>query len=288
MEIAGLLTEISIALVAINIAVYAIAAALLGSQLKRNFIYIQRRLEEAEAEIQRTKEYSSSPRQRLEKVDAEVKKFKKEEKALQDKLFCLTLKGAVLYPCCLFAFSIILIAAASLFFPPYVYLTAIPAIVLLSWGSYRIYRTLLSIDYAAINIPLPIFEATFSDDEQKTEMEPAKRQTLSIAVSNSGYDVGEMMEVSVFFPPSFKVAESPDYEIYVQPEKDNVYPLYTGVFFELDCLHVDTTVIFDISITSSKEPHAYKIPVYVNERKITQKAFELEIVVRKPTGTKEN
>lgn len=283
MEIAELLSEISIALLAIDIAVYTIAAALLGSQLKRNVIYIQRRLEEAEAEIQQTKKHLPSPRQRLEKVDAEVEKFKKEEKSLQGNLFCLTLRGAVIYPCSLFAVSIILITATALFLTEYIYWIAIPAIGLLSWGSYRIYRTLVSIDFAATNIPLPDFEVSFSNDEQKLELQPAKSQTISIAVSNSGYDLGEMIELSVFFPPSFKVTENPDYETYVQDENDPAFPSHTGVFFELDCIHVDTTILFDIKAISPKEPGSYKIPVYVNEREITQKAFELEIAVRKST-----
>jgi hypothetical protein len=283
MDIATILTEISIALIGIDIAVYTISVSLLGSQLKRNFVFIQRRLSEAEAEIEQTRIASSSPRQRLKKVEDEVAKFKSEETVLKKRMFCLTVKGAVLFPCFFYALSIVLAITADMLFSELINWIIVPTTFLLLCGGYRTYCTLKSIDFAATNIPLPDFEASFAEGGQKLEIEPAKRQTISVDIGNTGFDVGELIEVSIFFPPDFTVKESKEYEVELQPaDKSCSHPLHTNVSFDLGILHIDTFISFDIDLTSPKEAGVYKIPIYVNERKITQETFELEIIVRKP------
>lgn len=138
-----------------------------------------------------------------------------------------------------------------------------------------------SVDFAATNIPLPVFDVKFSNGESSLEIHSAAKQTLSIGIGNLGYDVGEMIESGIFFPPGFTVHKSKEYTITPQGEgEDSFHPLHTGVFFNLDVLHVDTFIGFEVKITSPTQPNTYKIPVYVNERKVTQQLFELELVVR--------
>ena len=281
MEILDLILNLSIALIAIDVSVYAISASLLGSQLKRNVLFIQRRLRETEGEIKRIQENSSSSRQRLSDIEKELEQFKKEEKKFTDILYCLTLEGAVLYPC-VSIIGALLLGVYGLFFPTEIFLITLGASFFILYGSYRVYCTLQSIDFAATNIPLPAFDVVFyTNAEKRLEIESAKKQKLLFEIGNSGYDVGELIEINIFFPPDFKVHKSREYEMNVQPEDmTSIHPLYTGVFYELDHLHVDTSVNVEVVINSPKDTKTYKIPVYVNERKITQEEFELEIVVR--------
>ena len=281
MEIIDLVFNLSIALIAIDVSIYAISASLLGSQLKRTFLFVQRRIRETEGEIKRIEKASSSSRRRLSDIEKELDQFKREEKYFQDIMFCLNLKGAVAYPCAFFILAL-LSAVIGLIFPTSEYLVTPLASLLILLGSHRIYCTLRSIDFAATNIPLPDFDVVFYvSDKKRLEIEPAKKQNLLFEIVNSGYDIGELIEFSIFFPPEFKVHESEEYEIAVQPkDMTSIHPSYTGVFYELAYLHIDTSDAVEIVITSPQDTKTYKLPVYVNERKITQEEFELEIVVK--------
>lgn len=281
MEILDLIFNLTIALVAIDVSVYAISASLLGSQLKRNVLFIQRRLKETEGEIKRIQETFPSSRQRLSDIDEELEEFKTEERHFQNMLFCLKVKGAVLYPCVLFILALFSIVIGSIL-QNHVNLIALVASIFIFLGSYRVYCTLRSIDFASTNIPLPTFDALFYvNSEKRLEIEPAKKQNILFEIGNEGYDIGELIEISIFFPPDFKVHKSREYEINVQPkDATSVHPLYTGVFYEVDHLHIGTSIKVEIVVTSPEESKTYKIPVYTSERKIATQEFELEIVVR--------
>lgn len=281
MEIVDILFNLSIALVAIDVSVYAISASLLGSQLKRNILFIQRRLRETEGEIKRIQETPTSSRQRLSDIGEKLEEFKKEETRFQSILFCLKVKGAVLYPCALLVVALLSLVIG-LVLPEFAWLANPIASVFILLGSYKIYCTLRSVDFAATNIPLPTFDVCFYvNSENRLEIERATKQGILFEIGNSGYDIAEVIEVSLFFPPDFKVHKSVEYETNVQPDDEtSVHPLHTGVFYDAEYLHVDTSIRIEVTITSPKEEKIYKIPVYISERKITEEDFELEIAVK--------
>lgn len=278
MEAIDLIANLAFVLTAVDVAVYAISVSLLGSQLKRNMIHITRRLRETQYDIRDIQAGVSPSRASLSDIEAEVEDFKEEEKDLQDKLFCLTVKGAVLYPCIFFAIVLILVVVNSLV-PAFAFWITVGALVFLVLGCYRISYTLRSIDFAATSIPLPVFGVSFFDENTSLQMTHTNRQTVEIGVGNTGFDIGELISFCIFFPPGFVVHESEDYDTNIQPSS-SIYPSHTGVFVDWDRLQVDEWKGLSVDITAPSQAGTYRIPSVVSERKTAQQSFDLEIVVR--------
>ncbi len=267
-------------LIALVIAVYTIAVSLLGVHLKTNEMYVKRRLKETKYAIDDLQKSDSDYLEQLTSIEEEIKKAQKVAKKLEDVLYSLTLNGAVMQPLIPFI-GTLLLSGVALLFPSITEIVLIVSIIFLVWGGYKMSCTLRAIDFAATNIPLPTFDVTFANDKKSIEIKSDTNQIISIAIGNSGYDLGESIEVSVFIPSSFKVYKDKSYLITIQPNTSaSTHPSFIGVYYEIEILHVDTDITFDIKIKSPKVKDTFKIPVYVCERKINQEDFKLELIVK--------
>lgn len=291
-NVLGFLLNLILGLFTITIGVYAVSVSLLGAQLKRNKIFVQRRVSETENEIENIKKSKSDSLDRLSSIDVRIQELKSELKELNERSFCLELNGAVIYPCSLFIIALSIIILNS-------YLSLIDEIyvvffstIFIGGGIYRLYCTLASINFAATNIPMSDFKVRFSNFTNQLILEPNKEYAISIDLENDGSEVAELIEFSIFFPPEFLIKEADDeeegedeylfYEVTIQPIIDEIdYPGYKSVTFEFEYLHIDAYYSNEIIITTPNIEDKYKIPIMIAEKEITQRDKELTIIVKK-------
>ncbi len=279
--ISDLLTNLAIALLAVDIAVYTISVSLLGSQLKMSALYIKRRLEETEARIKKIQENKGLSKENIGPIQEELDRFQREEQSYRSNLFCLNVKGAVFYPSAFFFVSLLVVISSNfttgdLFIQ---IITFAISALFLAFGTYRIFLTLRSIDFAATNIPMPDFEVVFYENGQnKISLKLKEPKKITVSLDNNGYDMGENVEVNLMFPPEFQVDETEDVDLAIQQSISD-YPNYTGVSMSIDYIHVNSSIWFDILLTPLKVG-TYKIHCFVNERKLAEKETELIIEVR--------
>jgi len=257
---------------------------LLG-QLKRNALYAERRLSETRKEIRRATEEDVSQNV-LNSIQERIDEYQEEKQDYDTKSNCLKLREAVFLPCTGFGFILIIysikdILISSLNLPLIgIYVLMILGLV---YGVFRLILTLRAIEYASTNIPFPEFDIFFMNGEKKFTCYAGETTSMDLLINNRGYLFGELIEVTAFLPKGCVVSENENYITTPQGENDT-YPEAIGVCYELDIIHVDTTIVCEIGFIPPSEIRSYQLPVWVNEKNITQKEFmlELEVLQRPP------
>jgi type II secretory pathway pseudopilin PulG len=258
---------------------------LLG-QLKRNMLYAERRLNETKEEIQRAVEEEASQNV-LDSIQKQIEEYQEEKQDYDSKITCLKLRGAIIYPCIGFGFTLFIYSIKDYLIFNY-YLTLISIQFFMStglmFGMYRMLLTLRAIEYASTNVPLPDFNVTFTNGEISYSCYSGERNEMDICVHNRGYSVGELLEVAAFLPEGSIIHESGNYSITKQDD-DSSYPNLMAVAFDIGTIHVDVYLKLQILFTPPTIPGKYQLPVWVNEKNITQKEFLLELeVLQRPSN----
>ncbi|MCX6649109.1 MAG: hypothetical protein NTV61_06940 [Candidatus Bathyarchaeota archaeon] len=299
MENLDFLINLSLALIAVDISIYAIAIPLLQSELKLNFIFLERKLEEVKAELKKINE-NPNPREGIKSIKQKIKEYELEEKKYASMLLSLRFKGAVIYPCICFFISILFLLLFQNILPSYItnfnfltniiitnvnlyiILSLIIPLIPLCYGMYKMFCTLNTIDFASTNIPLPDFDISFFGDLKKVTLEGGTIQELTIEISNIGYDVGELVQLFINIPPELRVIESEDadYSVFKGSPLDKEYPNWWMVSYSTDYIHVDSTENITILIETPPSNNVFKIPIWVAERKINQKEFHLDLEIK--------
>jgi hypothetical protein len=271
MELIELLINLGIALISIDIGVYAIANTFLSKQIKRNILYANKRLLEAKDNID---EKIKRKMGNLDEIQGEITKTNNEIKNNKQYLNSVMIKNAVILPSISLIISILLLVFLNKYdllnelLKINIFLMIITSISIITffYGVYKIYKTLLAIEFASLNIPLPIFDVYFRNDEKSLTIESDVR-TIEVVVSNEGYEIGEMTELSLFFPPEIKLKKSHDYTITKQTENEQ-YANYNGVFIDVGTVYINSSIGYDIYLTQKQIPNRYIIHTQVNAKDI--------------------
>lgn len=288
-----LFINITIALIAVDISIYAIAIPLLQKELKMNFLYLERRLKDVNYELSELNKKKDA-REAITEIEVKIKEFKKEEKKYSFMLSCLRLKGAVIFPSSSFAISILftiffnnLSSELLSFFSDFKIINItlfdilhyLLPITFFIYGLYRILCTLNTIDFASANIPLPDIDISFIGDKVDITLKGGKIQEVPLGIVNNGYDIGEYIDVMINLQPSFNILPSEEYSVYKESEFDSEYPKWWRVFYNTDYLHIDTGEKFTLIIEPPNITQSFEIPVWIAESKSNQKEFKLIINV---------
>lgn len=276
-QILLLITYSAIALISMAIAVYAISVSYLGRETSRSVWRIRKRQEELRKKLKKL-----VYQERLEErsIEKELRTSKEKEKEINDRLRCLSLKGAVWYPCTFFSIALLIAVSGILVVDG---LSSeyfiVSAAVFIFIGFYRLARTLTAIEWVAERIPLPKFKVSFRYGATTVKFKTKKKVEVNICVHNIGDDMAEKIEVFVMFPPDFDVQETPKYNVSVQ-EPDSDHPNYIAAIFEVETIHVDTVHHFPpVLLKMPKKAGSYAIPIYVSERKVGESKHQLAIEV---------
>ena len=288
LEILLFLAYLCIALISILIAIYTIAISYLGRETYRSIWRKKKRRENLEKEVKELGEKAD-----IDGIIEEIGFYEKEISEIDEKLFYLSVKGAVIVPSVFFLVALVAIIytiqadpVGSIEFPwgqvfmirDFPILGAIIAIVV---GSFFLLRTLFAVQWAASRIPLPKFKVTFRNALTKIKYRVNEKVEMAIAVENSGEDVAEDLEIWVCFPPEFNVRQGKGYHVELQDFPDADYPNYKAVIFTCERIHTNVRVDFAINVKMPKIADSYEIPVDISERKIGESEHELTVETHK-------
>ena len=220
-------------------------------------------------------------REKLEEkaIEDELHKSREEEREIKSRLFCLSTKGAVWYPCISFFIALLIAVCGILVIDTlssgYFIVSATGFIV---FGFYRVARTLKAIEWVSQRIPLPKFDVFFSERVTTAEFKIKEKAEIEVKVHNIGDDMAEKVEVYVIFPSDFNVQKHPSYKITEQTAETD-YLNCTAAIFKAETMHIDTIYIFTILVEMPKKVGSYIIPVEVCERKIGESKHQLTIEI---------
>ena len=271
-------------LITIDIGIYAIANTLLSKQIKRNILYVQKRLFDTQQNIEEKNKGSPSD---LENIQKEIIDLKREIKTNQDYLKSFMVSDSVIKPCLSLALAVFLISILeintvlnNLYALNILILVQIFIIIIgFLYGIYKIYKTLIAIEFASLNIPLPILKIRFRNGEKELDIKKDDKN-FEIIVENDGYEIGEMTELTLFFPPEIQLNVSEDYTISKQTDIEK-YPNYNGISIEVGIIHINSSIGYNILLKRRLQiPNQYKIFTEVNAKDILPMEDELILNIK--------
>lgn len=279
-----LIANMGTLLITIDIGIYAIANTLLSKQIKRNILYVQKRLFDTQQNIEEKNKGSPSD---LENIQKEIIDLKREIKTNQDYLKSFMVSDSVIKPCLSLALAVFLISILeintvlnNLYALNILILVQIFIIIIgFLYGIYKIYKTLIAIEFASFNIPLPILKIRFRNGEKELGIKKDDKN-FEIIVENDGYEIGEMTELTLFFPPEIQLNLSEDYTISKQTDIEK-YPNYNGISIEVGIIHINSSIGYNILLKGRLQiPNQYKIFTEVNAKDILPVEDELILNIK--------
>jgi hypothetical protein len=289
LEILLFLAYLCIALISILIAIYTIAISYLGRETYRSIWRKKKRRENLEKKVKELGEKAD-----IDGIIEEIGTYEEEISEIDEKLFFLSVRGAVIVPSVFFLVALVAIfytiyadPVGTIEFPwgqvllirDFPILGAIIAIVV---GNFFLLKTLFAVQWAASRIPLPQFKVTFQDESTKKEYRVGEKVKTYIAVENKGEDLAEDLQIWVCFPPEFRVQGGKGYQIVLQDQPTADHLNYTAACFHIDLIHINTLgVLAPITIEMPNRPDLYEIPVQICERKIGESKHELTVEIHR-------
>jgi len=216
----------------------------------------------------------------VEAIEREISKYKEEETELKNRLGCLSAKGAVGYPFA--SFMVALLSASYNIYTSIVDLRILLlAIGAMSFGIYRLGKTLVAIERAALRPEekfLPAFRVAFESGATIEKFKPSEEKAVPLLVYNYGKDAAENVEIMFFFPPQFGVLPQPSYSLVKQPSF-TTYPEYNATVFRVEVFHVDIFMLFSVSAKMPDAVGRYEIPAIIRARRIGKSEHKLSIEI---------
>jgi hypothetical protein len=289
MEFIDFMINISLLFIGLTVTIYALAVPLFHTQIRRNKVFLESRLDELEKKVESLTKGRRS-RESLDVIETEVRQYKNEEKLLSFKLSCLKLRGAVIYPSIVFFLGLLIF----IFYEDLIMWIPNNAITIgtknftlvmligtltFFYGIYRVICTLMAIDYASTNILMPNFDVHFLDGSKKLTSKINEPISFDIAIENKGYEIGELIDVYLAFPPQIHIIESEDFFVFQESEHDDEYPNYWRVSYYSDYIHAGSNEIMTINIEPLTVANKYTIPIWVIEKNSGDIEFDLEMEI---------
>lgn len=278
MNFIDLLVQLDIALIAINLGVFALANSSIVNQVKHNSIIVNRRLNETNAEIgEMTQEGNPEA---FAKIQQKIQEYNAQSDMISDKLYRLTLRGAVIVPNAFYVLGLLPCCIQGFFdmnIHLFMYSCELLAVLLIGLGVYKSFLTLQAIEFASKNVPLPDFDISWMGEDSVT-ISHGNENLLLLSVANIGTAIGEVIDFCAFFPDGFVIDNAEEFDISAQDDS-SFLPNSTAIWIEMDYLHIDTSQTYEIKITPNIQPGTHNIPATINEKTITQQEFVLKIIV---------
>jgi hypothetical protein len=278
-----LLASFNIALIAVAIANFAVSASYLGRETRLSRNRMEKRKEELKRKLSD-----------MQKEDIEIKSMKREiEQAEKDiarlstRIFLLSWVGAVIGPSVFFGFSLVIAVlgmnSESLidsqragFLEQQFMILSSGALIC---GFIILLGVIRTIDFAAKEIPVPIFKIYFENRQTTTKLQRNVETQLLVCVKNIGEDVAKDVNIYLHFPPAFIPKEDIYYSLVKQADIGTDYPNHNSVILAREVWHMETVLSYTIPIKTPEEKKTYEIPVYIYESKtgLTKDKLTIEV-----------
>ena len=276
LETLQILAYLSIALISLVVATYAISVSYLGRETHRSLWRKKKRRAELERKIKELGEKAD-----VKRIKEEIETYEKEISELDKRLFYLSVEGAVVLPSILGLIALVFTIYNIYMNPSEIirHYLMLGAVIFIAAGFVFLVKTLFTIDWVASGIPIPEFEVAFESRLFSEKFHSKERKEVTFVVANIGEVIAEDIEVFFFFPPEFKVGSSRYYRVTKQEVKEE-YPNHNAVTFDIKRIHIDVGhVLPRIALEMPEKMGSYIIPVGIYERKIGESKHKLTLEI---------
>lgn len=268
LQILLILAYLAIGLIAVTFPIYAICVTFLPQEKWESEKERKKRIESLKEHISKlAKDLSGKPKdsERFKEIQTRIEQHASEKESLE----YLTAKGAVRKPVILLALALVAaIVGIQFLYSGYMELELAMICGMFSGvfsagAVYRLYKTISSVEYAALRPARTIeFQIRFLSGEKSEVIKLKKKAKLEITVGTREESLEEV-EVSVFIPPEIEVKETltERTRCIMQPDEMR-FPNYSLVWREVGFLHMGTYDATAIDVLP-KKIGKYEIPVAV-------------------------
>lgn len=297
---------LSIALISVTIATYAISVTFLGSAVRKARHERDRKLKELSKSLEE-KSRSLESGLPLTALERDIVSYRKEQTSSEGRLWSLSVTGAAIFPTVAFSAALVFDSIGLLYYvailvPGSPMVTAESAafswgfggVIALVLGFGFLARTLFAIDRAAKNPQaLTEFRVAFENGSTAETFSHSERRVVKIIFHNWGIEMGEDVLVHMYFPDGLQVFPSPppsesslytkEYTVWTQaavPYSKVHYPGRTTLGTKLGKMHEDMLDLIEADIQMPAVRRTYKVPVFIWEKKLGKTVKELTFEVR--------
>ena len=279
-EILLLLAYLAIGLMSITVPTYAISVSYLARETAKTLEEMRKRRNDLGEKLSELKE-KLKKEPGVEGIKEEIKKFEEEEAQLKDRLECLSVKGAVGFPFGAFALGLVF-AASGIYASENVSLYVLASIGSVAYGLYRLGKSLLAVEQAALRPEeelLPLFRIAFESGATIERYQVGEEKKAELRFVNLGKEIAEDVNLMIFFPPEFSLLTYPGYRIIKQRPRTE-YPNHTAAQFTFKLIHSGFDIALCVKLKMPQTPDTYVIPVAVRARRIgvTEHKLTIEVV----------
>jgi ABC-type multidrug transport system fused ATPase/permease subunit len=265
---------LSVALISVVIAVFAISVTYFSRESKRSLWSLEKRRKELGLKIKRYKNVD------VEQLEKDINLLKKEESSIKDRLFYLSPFGAVVTPCFILIIAIFFSLYGLTLYPYNSEYFIVASLIAIGFGSAFIFQTIRTIGWVSSRVALPKFQIYFGDYQKEAKMKVKEKRKLIFGLENIGDILAEKLRILVFFPPGFKISRGRDrFEILTQSKSDVEFPNHATADMTVDESHIGLCNIFEIVVEAPENPGKYSIPVRIYEKNVPETNLELTINV---------
>ena len=280
LQILLLLAYVAIGLMSITVPTYAISVSYLARETLKTLEDMRKRRRDLSEKLDELrKKLEEEPG--VEGIKEEIEKFEEEEAELEDRLECLSAKGAVGYPFGAFALGLVCAAYGIYIFPENTSLPILASIISIAYGLYRLSKSLYAVEQAALRPEeklLPTFRVDFESGATVEKYKLGEEKKVGFHVHNYGKEMAEDLDIMIFFPPVFELLKMRGYGIAKQGPKTR-YPNYNAAEFDFKLIHVAFEMPLTVHVKMPQKPDIYKIPVAIRARKIGISDHQLTIEI---------
>lgn len=280
LQILLLLAYLAIGLMAITVPTYAISVSYLARETLKTLEDMRKRRKDLGEKLDELrKKLEREPG--IKGIKEEIKKFEEEEAELEDRLECLSAKGAVVYPLGGFMLGLACATYGIYTFPKNFGVFILTSIISIAFGIYRLGKSLFAVEQAALRPEeelLPTFRVSFVSGASIERFKAKEQKEIEFLINNYGKDVAEDVNVMILFPPEFKLLKKRGY-VRVEQLLGSRYPGYNAARFTTKVLHVDLSMLYKALVGMPEKTGFYIIPVCVRARKIGKSDHQLTIEV---------
>jgi len=285
LQVLLILAYLAIGLISVTFPIYAICVTYLRREKWETEKERKKRIESIKKHIAKlTDELSGEPKdsERFKQIQDRIEKHQNEKESLE----YLTAKGAVRKPIILFALALLsTILGIQFLYMGYMELELALICGVFSGAFsikavYRLYKTISSIEYAALRPARTIeFDVAYRSREQTRRIKVRKETEVWVSAGTDEENI-ESFVLQMFFPPKIEIENVPKgVSLTIQPEGFN-YPNYTMMGVKKDFVPKGTSQAVRLTVIAKKIGR-YRIPVIVHGKGIHEYETELTLNVVK-------
>ena len=269
LQILLILAYLAIGLISVTFPIYAICVVYLPQEEKETIIQRKKRIQRLKTTIENlNRELSGKLKdaKHFEKIRKEISRYESEKKSLEERVFYLSVFGAVALPIVLLGGALLASCSGIYLFYEGLEVTTglfiLSSVILSGVALYTIFKTVLAVEIAVLRPARTVeFMVCYKSREKRLEIKLGEETRVSIGVGTIEEAV-ERFVARIYLPPEIELKKTISRVVTSVQPKGYAYVNHTMIMFERD--FIPSRIYYGIDFTVlAKKIGKHKIPVRI-------------------------